>query len=58
VGIWHIWGNKMHAGFWWEQPEERALEKAMYRWEDNIKIDVYKITNKMYHIRHLYTFKI
>ena len=44
--------KKMHAGFWWGRPEERSLGKAVYRWEDNIKIDVYKITNKMYLIRY------
>jgi hypothetical protein len=45
--------KKMHAGFWWERPEKRALGRAMYKWEDNIKIDIYKITNKMYHVRYL-----
>lgn len=58
VGICHIWGKTMHAGFWWGRHEERARGKAVYRWEDNIKIDVYKITNRVYLIRYLSTFKI
>jgi hypothetical protein len=45
-------------GFGGDDRKRELVEKLCNRWEDNIKIDVYKITNRMYLIRYLSTFKL
>jgi len=43
-----IWARgELHTGLWWRKLRERdSLERPRRRWEDNVKVDMIKISWK------------